>query len=305
MGDKTTPVHGLRHVRALVPVAVREGDDAVLRCLFDLNGDALYSVKWYKGSRELFRYMPREIPSVKVFPVNGLYDLVIEKSKSNGTHLFLKKVTINLSGRYSCEVSADAPSFRTAFASGDMNIVVVPSSFPVIQGMKPRYKLGDTLEVQCVSKSSRPAANLSWSLNGKMLDSEYVKQTNVKKDSENGLETSISTLMLVLHHHHFVGGRIKVKCTASVHNIYWKTTENSAEEEKPKDAEPSTYRSKDAVQPSNVPKKDDDSESMASRADHSHRLSHVVFERLKNTGFRIPSIVQLICLYILRYNIIS
>uniref|UniRef100_A0A0A9WGX7 Cell adhesion molecule 2 n=1 Tax=Lygus hesperus TaxID=30085 RepID=A0A0A9WGX7_LYGHE len=254
LGSPRQKLDGLRHVRVFVPVAVKEGDNAVLMCFFDLNGDSLYSVKWYKGGREMYRYMPREVPSVKVFPITGLSDLFIEKTKSNGTHLFLKKVTINLSGRYSCEVSADAPSFRTALVSGDMNIVVVPSAFPEIKGMKARYKLGDTLEVQCVSKDSRPAANLTWSLNGRVLDSEYVKQANIKRDSEKGLETAVSTLTLSLHHHHFVGGRIKAKCTASIHNIYWQTTENSAGEEKPKDAEPSTSISKDALQPSNVPK---------------------------------------------------
>jgi hypothetical protein len=31
-----------------------------------------------------------------------------------------------LSGRYSCEVSADAPSFHTALVSGDMNVVGEP-----------------------------------------------------------------------------------------------------------------------------------------------------------------------------------
>lgn len=61
-------------------MAVKEGDNAVLRCLFDLNGDSLYSVKWYKGGREMYRYMPREVPSVKVFPIAGLTDLYIEVS---------------------------------------------------------------------------------------------------------------------------------------------------------------------------------------------------------------------------------
>ncbi|KAF6216322.1 hypothetical protein GE061_000663 [Apolygus lucorum] len=227
------------------------------------------------------------------------------KTKSNGTHLFLRKVTINLSGRYSCEVSADAPSFRTALVSGDMNIVVVPSVFPEIRGMKARYKLGDILEVQCVSKDSRPAANLTWSLNGKVLDSEYVKQANIKRDSERGLETAVSTLTLSLHHHHFVGGRIKVKCTASIHNIYWQTTENSAGEEKPKDAEPSTSISKDALQPSNVPKEGQKKDDSANSRGHCCYCASHIFERLKSSSVTVPFSLQLVCLYILRYNIIS
>ncbi len=34
----------------IVPSHVQRGSDAVLRCLYDLDGDSLYSVKWYKGS---------------------------------------------------------------------------------------------------------------------------------------------------------------------------------------------------------------------------------------------------------------
>lgn len=32
-----------------VPSYVQRGSDAVLRCQYDLDGQSLYSVKWYKG----------------------------------------------------------------------------------------------------------------------------------------------------------------------------------------------------------------------------------------------------------------
>ncbi|XP_014244375.2 uncharacterized protein LOC106663799 [Cimex lectularius] len=235
----TDALQGLRHVRVHVPVAVKVGDSAILRCLFELGEDTLYSVKWYKGGREIFRYLPRDTPSIKIFPIIGLEDLHIEKSKSNATHLFIKKVTINLSGRYSCEVSADAPSFRTAFAFGNMNIVVVPKTLPEVHGMKPRYRVGDVLKATCVSKNSRPAANLTWALNGNLIDSEHIIKTSVRNEVKTNLETSISTLSIELQRHHFSeSGRLKLRCTASIHNIYWRTSENSAEEEKPKEAVP-------------------------------------------------------------------
>ncbi|XP_073978047.1 cell adhesion molecule 2-like isoform X2 [Rhodnius prolixus] len=228
---------GLGKVRLFVPMAVQEGDTAVLRCLFDLGGDALYSVKWYKGGREIFRYLPRETPSIKIFPIPYLIDLNIEKEKSNATHLVLNKVTTNLSGRYSCEVSADAPSFRTALVTGDMKIVVPPTTLPRVEGMKPRYRVGDTLKATCTSKNSKPAANLTWGLNGNILDSEYIKKISVKIEPETNLETATSTLSMELQRHHFsASGRLKLKCTASIHNIYWRTSENSAEEERPKAA---------------------------------------------------------------------
>jgi len=49
--------------------------------------------------------------------------VLLQQGKSNATQLTLRHVQLSLSGRYSCEVSADAPSFHTALVSGDMDIV--------------------------------------------------------------------------------------------------------------------------------------------------------------------------------------
>lgn len=37
-----------------------------------MEGDSLYSVKWYKGRREFYRYTPKENPAMKTFAVNGI-----------------------------------------------------------------------------------------------------------------------------------------------------------------------------------------------------------------------------------------
>lgn len=34
--------------------------------------DSLYSIKWYKGRREFYRYTPKEPQSIKTFPVAGI-----------------------------------------------------------------------------------------------------------------------------------------------------------------------------------------------------------------------------------------
>ncbi|KAG8245934.1 hypothetical protein J6590_096259 [Homalodisca vitripennis] len=73
-------VTGLRDVQVKVPEAVRRGESARLHCHYDLEGDALYSVKWYIGRREFYRFTPRERPQLKVFPIQGLSDLVVQVS---------------------------------------------------------------------------------------------------------------------------------------------------------------------------------------------------------------------------------
>lgn len=63
---------GLRDVRVVIPAAVKKGDDALLICNYNLEDDSLYSVKWYKGRREFYRYTPKDPQSIKTFPVAGI-----------------------------------------------------------------------------------------------------------------------------------------------------------------------------------------------------------------------------------------
>jgi hypothetical protein len=42
-------VDGLKLLQVQVPTEVERGRSAVLGCRFEMEGDTLYSVKWYKG----------------------------------------------------------------------------------------------------------------------------------------------------------------------------------------------------------------------------------------------------------------
>lgn len=55
-----------------VPLHVPRGESTTLRCEFDLQGERLYSVKWYKGGREFFRHVPNEQPKKQVYKVTGV-----------------------------------------------------------------------------------------------------------------------------------------------------------------------------------------------------------------------------------------
>ena len=48
-------------------------DHAVLFCTFDLEGDSLMTVKWYRGRREFYRYSPMENPAMQIFPIPGVH----------------------------------------------------------------------------------------------------------------------------------------------------------------------------------------------------------------------------------------
>ena len=43
-----------------------------------MEGDTLYSVKWYRNEREFFRYVPNDRPKLQIFPQDGIRVEVIE-----------------------------------------------------------------------------------------------------------------------------------------------------------------------------------------------------------------------------------
>lgn len=47
---------------------------------------------------------------------------MIQLSKSNATHVFLKQTNLNSEGTYKCEVSADSPSFATVSIERKMKV---------------------------------------------------------------------------------------------------------------------------------------------------------------------------------------
>ncbi|XP_017479201.1 PREDICTED: uncharacterized protein LOC108368794 [Rhagoletis zephyria] len=63
----------LSNVSVSIPSAVKRGDNAILICNYNLEYDNLYTVKWYRGRREFYRYTPKENPALKIFPASGGY----------------------------------------------------------------------------------------------------------------------------------------------------------------------------------------------------------------------------------------
>ncbi|CAH0702546.1 unnamed protein product [Spodoptera exigua] len=54
----------------------------------------------------------------------------------------------------------------------------------------------------------------------------------VDGETVGGPMTAYSTIQFVVQKHHFVRGKIKIRCTASVYSIYLQSLEKSAEEER-------------------------------------------------------------------------
>ncbi|XP_043068566.1 uncharacterized protein beat-Ia isoform X2 [Drosophila bipectinata] len=215
-------IAALRDVRVRVPHAVRRNEKAILKCFYDIEDDSLYSVKWYKGRREFYRYTPKETPPMKVFHFPGVK---VRRMSSNESQVVLDAVTMATSGKYSCEVSADAPSFHTLIAAAELEVIETPHNPPFITGIRARYRVGDILRGNCTSRHSRPAANLTWTVNNEEVNPSHVRHHKVIRESRNDLESSIVGIHFVVTDQHFDNGKLKLRCSAQLHDIYWKTTE--------------------------------------------------------------------------------
>ncbi|KAL1399678.1 hypothetical protein pipiens_008010, partial [Culex pipiens pipiens] len=110
----------LRLTEVRIPNHVAKNTTVVLECHFDLNGEALYSVKWYKDGNEFYRYVPRDNPPAQLFLLTGVS---VDLLNSTENQIVLNNVTLASTGKYRCEVSAEAPSFQTVSSHGDMVVV--------------------------------------------------------------------------------------------------------------------------------------------------------------------------------------
>ncbi|KAI5750489.1 hypothetical protein M8J76_016052 [Diaphorina citri] len=64
----------------IIPPAVQKGHNVTLLCHYDMEGAPLYSVKWYRGKHEFYRYTPSDSPQSKVFPLHGIS---VDRSPNN------------------------------------------------------------------------------------------------------------------------------------------------------------------------------------------------------------------------------
>ncbi|XP_076351889.1 uncharacterized protein LOC143247517 [Tachypleus tridentatus] len=118
-------VSALHIVSLHFPDEVQSGQELQLRCDYNLDGENLYSVKWYRDDMEFFRYVPMDNPVKQFFSLDGIH---IDIERSNKDIVVLTKVTPVTEGVFRCEVSADAPSFQTVSAQKDMVIHVNSAS---------------------------------------------------------------------------------------------------------------------------------------------------------------------------------
>ncbi|KAF0312138.1 hypothetical protein FJT64_017129 [Amphibalanus amphitrite] len=137
-----------------------------------LEGHSLYSVKWYKDDVEFYRYMPKNNPAKLVYP--DMPGIDVDTSRSDETRVTLLRLDMSSTGRYRCEVSAEAPNFDTVNSKGTMVVI----------------------------ERSKPAAQLMWFINEREVGEEHLVPYGIVMHPD-GLETSILGLHVPLRPHAF------------------------------------------------------------------------------------------------------
>lgn len=165
-------VRGLHNLEINVPNAVLVGETVTLECSWQLEDEeALYSVKWYRGREEFYRYIPKELPHTRVFPLPGIE---VDISRSGARRVVLQQATPAMAGRFRCEVSADAPTFHTEIRSAPLEVVEAPEWGPKLVSDRSWYGVRSTLRATCASPPSHPPANLTFALNGREIDIDSI-----------------------------------------------------------------------------------------------------------------------------------
>ncbi|KAI8125991.1 hypothetical protein CVS40_4075 [Lucilia cuprina] len=216
-----------------IPNHIMRFKSAILGCRYSLDGESLYSVKWYKDGHEFYRYVPRNKPPGQAFPLPGIN---VDLRNSSDTQVALRRVTLQSTGVYKCEVSGEAPAFNTVSESETMTVVMTPSRGPRITGGQQRYQIGDYVRVNCSSYPSKPVCHLSWSINGEPANRSYLKYYDNVVYGREGLEVAILGLDFRVRSNHFRNGDMKLKCVAKISSLYFQSREESVESDRPQKA---------------------------------------------------------------------
>ncbi|XP_053650848.2 uncharacterized protein [Cherax quadricarinatus] len=155
-------VQGLRVTAVEVPRVVLVGESATLRCHFALRGEALYSLKWWKGGRQFYQFIPRNSPKMVAFTSPG----VRVNIAGSGLHqVQLVQLQRSSSGLYRCEVVGEAPTFTTHARAANLTVIDTPDGPPVVRGLHHAgYRDGEIIHLNCTSYHSWPPPILSWVL---------------------------------------------------------------------------------------------------------------------------------------------
>ncbi|GFV81708.1 uncharacterized protein TNCV_1703641 [Trichonephila clavipes] len=95
-------------------------------------------------------------------------------SRSDKNSIYLRNLSLESYGNYTCQVSTDRPFFRCVQTTRQLEVVVPPSDGPILMEEKSDYELGDNVSILCNSGKSKPAPELKWYINDQLEPSQIL-----------------------------------------------------------------------------------------------------------------------------------
>ncbi|XP_026315807.1 uncharacterized protein LOC113227144 [Hyposmocoma kahamanoa] len=215
--NREETVNSIRLLELRVPSHAATGGEALLGCQFDLQGDLLYSVSWYKDDKMFFRYKPGNGNTMS-FPTKGI---TIDMTRSSSDVVTLVNLTTDSAGLYRCEVAGEKPRFDTAAAEKYITINILPKSSPQLSGMRSHYNFGQLVTVNCTSPASQPEAQLVWLINNRPVSKKQLlgPWKRVVDDPPDTTETTFGLRFRVAEKH-FVNDIMELKCQSTIAPLY-------------------------------------------------------------------------------------
>ncbi|KAJ2949900.1 hypothetical protein O0L34_g11219 [Tuta absoluta] len=213
----------IRKVAVSAPSQAAVGKEAIFGCQYEIgDDDLLYSVKWYKDGREIYRYMPRNPPGFTLlqFSAPGVN---VDLSRSSPDVMILTNLQRESAGVYRCEVTGEAPVFANAADEKYVEIYDLPKGLPQITGLKNHYEIGDRVVANCSSSGSRPSANIRWLVNNERVHSAFLRGPwhRVTQDPPDTTEVTLGVNFMVVPRH-YKTGVMEIKCQATIPPLYQK-----------------------------------------------------------------------------------
>ncbi|XP_047737909.1 uncharacterized protein LOC108676436 [Hyalella azteca] len=214
----------LNVTRVVAPPWLAVGGSGDLECQFSLGSETLYSIKWYQGINEIYRYTPGKVRTQQVFHNNFLS---VDVNKSSGGKVHVTNVTVGADGAFRCEVSGEAPRFYTDYGVANVRIIALPASGPELRGVQELYVPDDWVQLTCIASETRPAPVLTFSINGKEPRAGWLEPPSTSAGAD-GLFTTTLRLRFYLREHLIqdaADGAVRVRCTSHVPGLYHESTD--------------------------------------------------------------------------------
>ena len=175
LGNLLSQAFGIKITKILVPKFVNVGESPKLLCDFDLEGEKLDYVKWYKDGEEIAKTEPNQYPQTQ--QIRGI---TLDTTNSNTTRIVLKNVSIFSSGLFKCKVASNKRDVKET-AARVMFVIETPKNVK-LEIPKDVYEIGEMIEAKCISYSSNPVAFISWNINNK--DISHPQHESGKTDAD-------------------------------------------------------------------------------------------------------------------------